>query len=254
METILNDTKQVFKEKGTCSRTFFYLLNRHFGHLSEAEERAADPLAGGVMQKGQQCGMLWGAALAVGAEARRRADGSGRATALAITATRHIMQSFTERTSTASCREITGTDFSSKFQMWRYMLFRTHRCFNLAEKWGPEAIQAAKEGLEQEGLPEKALSCASETALKMGASEKEAAMVAGFAGGLGLSGHGCGALAAAIWIKSLAWARENPGQMAFTNPEAEAVLKAFTEAIGRNCAATKYADGNLIQWRNTRRL
>ena len=57
-------------------------------------------------------------------------------------------------------------------------------------------------------------------------------MVAGFAGGLGLSGHGCGALAAAIWIKSLAVARENPEQMIFTNPEAKAVLEAFTEAMG----------------------
>ncbi|MCO6476944.1 MAG: C-GCAxxG-C-C family protein [Phaeodactylibacter sp.] len=227
-------TKKLFKKLGTCSRTFFYLLNREFGHLSENEERAADPLAGGIMQKGHQCGMLWGAALAVGAEAHRRANGSGQATALAIGATRHIMRSFRERTNTASCRAITGTDFSKKFQMWRYMLFRTHRCFNLAEKWAPEAVQAAVEGLgqEQESLPQEALSCASETTRKMGATGEEASMVAGFAGGLGLSGHGCGALAAAIWMKSLAWARENPGQMAFTNPEAKAVLEAFTEAMG----------------------
>ena len=33
----------------------------------------------------------------------------------------------------------------------------------------------------------------------MGGSEEEIAMVAGFAGGLGLSGNGCGALSAAIW-------------------------------------------------------
>lgn len=36
----------------------------------EFEERAADPLAGGV-QYGYQCGMVWGAALAAGAQAYR---------------------------------------------------------------------------------------------------------------------------------------------------------------------------------------
>ncbi|MCK5458234.1 MAG: C_GCAxxG_C_C family protein, partial [Melioribacteraceae bacterium] len=38
---------------------------------------------------------------------------------------------------------------------------------------------------------------------KMGASDEEMVMVAGFAGGLGLSGNACGALSAAIWMKSL---------------------------------------------------
>ena len=53
-----NDTKKVFKELGTCSRTFFHLLNREFGNQLETEEQAADPLAGGIMQKGQHHGSL----------------------------------------------------------------------------------------------------------------------------------------------------------------------------------------------------
>lgn len=234
LKTLPKDTKEVFKEKGTCSRTFFYLLNREFGHLSGPKECAADPLAGGILQKGHQCGMLWGAALALGAETYRRAKDSPQATTVAIRATWHMLESFSARTNTVSCRKITGTDFSSKWQMMRYMLFRTHRCFGLAEKWGPEAVQAAMESLEQtpNGTPHEALSCAAETARRMGASEEEAATVAGFAGGLGLSGHGCGALAAAIWIKSLTWSRENPGESPFFNPEAKAVLEAFTEAMG----------------------
>ena len=68
MIAVKNDAKRVFLKKGTCSQTFCFLLNREFGHLKENEERAADPLAGGIMQRGQQCGMLWGATLAVGAE------------------------------------------------------------------------------------------------------------------------------------------------------------------------------------------
>lgn len=42
---------------GTCSRTFFYIINREFGFPHENEERAADPLAGGIVQQGYQCGM-----------------------------------------------------------------------------------------------------------------------------------------------------------------------------------------------------
>ena len=55
-----NDAKKTFKDLGTCSRTFEYILNREFGNDLEYEERAADPLAGGIMRKGHQCGMLLG--------------------------------------------------------------------------------------------------------------------------------------------------------------------------------------------------
>ena len=44
--------KRAFIKNGTCSRTFFFLLNREFGHLKEDEERAIDPLAGGILQQG----------------------------------------------------------------------------------------------------------------------------------------------------------------------------------------------------------
>ena len=94
MKTTKNDTKRVFLTKGACSHTFFYILNREFGHLKESEERASDPLAGGIFQQGYQCGMLWGSALAVGAESFRRYDEQGQAIAQAITATQHILESF----------------------------------------------------------------------------------------------------------------------------------------------------------------
>ena len=107
-------------------------------------------------------------------------------------------------------------------------------CFNLAEKWAPEAIQAGAESLSEEAieLTQRPLSCASEVLRKMGASEEEMAMVAGFAGGLGLSGQACGALSAAIWMKTLAWCKENPGKRPpyFNNKPAKKLLKAFLEA------------------------
>jgi len=42
------------------------------------------------------------------------------------------------------------------------------------------------------------MSCASEVVRRMGGRDEERVMVSGFAGGLGLSGNGRGALSAAI--------------------------------------------------------
>ncbi|PLX12327.1 MAG: hypothetical protein C0597_13500, partial [Marinilabiliales bacterium] len=64
--------KRTFLKLGTCSRTFFYILNLEFGNPKEDEERALDPLAGGILQQGYQCGMLWGASMALGTESFRR--------------------------------------------------------------------------------------------------------------------------------------------------------------------------------------
>jgi len=67
-----SDTKKVFRKCGTCSRTFFHILDREFGQPKDREECAADLLAGGLKNTGHQCGMLWGATLAAGAESFRR--------------------------------------------------------------------------------------------------------------------------------------------------------------------------------------
>ena len=107
-------------------------------------------------------------------------------------------------------------------------------CMNLAEKWAPEAIQSAKEGLRHRhpALPQLPMSCASEVARRMGASDEEMVMVAGFSGGIGLSGHACGALGAAIWLNTLAWCREHPGQSGYSNPNSKGILEAFYDTTG----------------------
>ena len=104
-------------------------------------------------------------------------------------------------------------------------------CFNLAENWLPEAIQSAKEGLSQERIStnKKTISCATEVAKRMGATNEEMCMVAGFAGGLGLSGNACGGLSTAIWMNSLKWIKEHPDKSAFKNKKAKATLKAFNK-------------------------
>lgn len=238
-KTVKNDAKEVFKKCGTCSRTFAHLLNREFAHPKEHEERALNPLAGGIMNQGFQCGMLWGASLAIGAEAFRRNKKLDQASAIAITATQHVMKSFLERSQTTNCKEIIGYDLNSFFGMAKFMLkvtlqgMNNSHCFNLAELWAPEAIQAAIEGLSDEGAQtiQKSVSCASEVVKNMGGSDEELIMVAGFAGGLGLSGNACGALSAAIWKKMLDWCRDNPEKDPpyFNNSAAIKILKSFNE-------------------------
>ncbi len=244
----LQGIKRLFLKLGTCSRTLFYILNREFGHPMEIEERASAPLAGGVMQKGYQCGMLWGASLAVGAESFRRHYNSSQAICTAIAATQNIMESFSNRTKSVNCRAITNCDFTSKLSMMWYMLsFKFMTCFFLAENWVPEAIQSATEGLSQNqtDCPQHAMSCASEVAKKLGASNEEMIMVAGFSGGLGLSGNACGALSAAIWIKSLNWCRKQTDsgfdewKSLFENPDLINILNEFYRVTNRKILCSK---------------
>lgn len=232
MKTNKRDTKRVFLKKGACSHTFFYILNREFGHLKEDAERASDPLAGGLAQEGYQCGMLWGSALGVGAESFRRHEDIGQAIAQAITATQFILESFINRAKSANCSIITNCDFNSKYGLAKYLISgKPIRCFKLADKWVPEAIQSSKIGLSNQlsDLPQIPISCASEVVRIMGGSNEEIVMVAGFAGGLGLSGNACGALSAAIWMKTLLRVKKHNYKYALTDPDLEKIKEIFFE-------------------------
>jgi hypothetical protein len=235
MIAVKNDARRVFLKKGTCSQTFCFLLDREFGHLKETEERAADPLAGGLLQAGHQCGMLWGAALAAGAESFRKHDDRDRAIGAAIIAARQLADSFEKRAGSVNCRDVTGCDFASKSGLWKALLLgRFIRCFRLAGQWAPEAIQAAATGLAlaPAGLPEHPLSCASQVVGLMGGSDEEMVMAAGFAGGIGLSGNGCGALAAAIWKTVLELVRKSNWKYSLSDPVTREIMKKFHEASG----------------------
>ena len=102
-------------------------------------------------------------------------------------------------------------------------------CFKLADEWAPEAVQAAIKGLRTKDIQsaQECLSCATEVVKKMGGSEEEMIMAAGFAGGLGLSGAACGALSAAVWMKSLDFCREVAKKTALTNSYAQKTLDIF---------------------------
>ncbi|MFZ4464855.1 MAG: C-GCAxxG-C-C family (seleno)protein [Bacteroidales bacterium] len=214
----------------------FHLLNHEFNNVKLQEEKASDMLAGGIAQKGHQCGMLWGGALAIGTEAFRKYVDKNMAIAATINASKLLVDSFQKRTHTVNCRDISKVDWENKFDFAVYMLktiaqgFVFSPCFNLIVKWTPEAIQAANEGLlDNIHYNEPCFSCSTELVKKMGATDEESVMVAGFAGGIGLSGNACGALGAAIWYKMLDWGKKNPGksQSFLNNQDVKKILRTF---------------------------
>jgi len=240
MENIANpnlDVKDVFMKCGTCSQTFAHLLNREFGNPDENIEHALNPLAGGIANRGHQCGMLWGAAMAIGAEAYHRYPDKEQALAISVTATQQVVESFIKRSNTVNCKEIIGYNLNSVFGMVGFMIktmsrgMKNSQCFNLAADWAPEAIQAGSKGLENDSIEieGESFSCASEVIKKMGGTDKEAQLVSGFAGGLGLSGKACGALSAAIWYQTLQWCKNNPEKNPpmFKNPIAKDYISTF---------------------------
>lgn len=228
--------RKTFWKCGACSHAMFHLLNHEFENERLIEEKASDMLAGGIAQKGHQCGMLWGASLAAGAESFRKFEDKEKAIAMAINTSKILVDSFFKRTKTVDCRDISRVDWENKFQLTLYMIktiaqgFIFSPCFNLIVKWTPEAIQAANKGLSENiNFNKPCLSCSTEVVKKMGGTEEESIMVSGFAGGIGLSGKACGALAAAIWYKMLRWVKDNQGktQAMFDNPDAKKVLRTF---------------------------
>ena len=251
-QTHPNDSKKVFSKCGTCSQTFFCILNREFGNSKNTEEHASDPLAGGLMNSQHQCGMLWGSALAAGVESFRRSGNCNQAINKGIASTQNIVKSFSSRAKTVNCREIVGFDFSDKLGMAGFMIeslpggFTNIVCMNLAEKWAPEAIQSAKEGLATNYIdfPQFPLSCASEVAKRIGASDEEIVIVSGLAGGIGLSGQACGALGAAIWLSSLDWCKKHPEKSGYLNPKSKEILKAFNSITSSEIICSKISGQN----------
>lgn len=145
------------------------------------------PLAGGLMGNGYQCGMLWGGALAAGAQAYR-------------------VLGMASRCAKASFREIDAA-FS-------------------------------KEHIEASPAP---VSCSAMLAQKMGASDMHTVMAAGLAGGIGLSGGGCGALGTAIWITGMNNLKKGAGEIGFKAPD---VLDAI-ERFGR-CTNSEFECSKIV--------
>ncbi len=201
------------------------------------EEEAAMPLAGGIMQHGYQCGMIWGATLAAGAQAYRILGPGPRAEARAIIAAQRLVESFRARNNYINCVDITDIDRSSTtMQMITYFLIKggTIGCFRMAAQYAPAAFSEINTALSGKHIeaPPAPVSCSAMLAQKMGASDMHTVMAAGFAGGIGLNGGACGALGAAIWIMGMNSLKEGANKIDYNDPRALDVIGKFLKCTG----------------------
>jgi hypothetical protein len=184
------------------------VIDRAFDHPLEPEEHATAPFAGGIKQHGYQCGMVWGAALAAGAQAYQLYGSGPEAEAKAVVAAQRVVESFRTQNNAVNCIDITDIDTSSStWQMVVYFLLKggSIGCFRMAAKYAPLALNEVNSALSDENIevPPAPVSCAAMLAQKLGVSDQHTVMAAGLAGGIGLCGGACGALGAAIWIMGM---------------------------------------------------
>ena len=220
-----------FLKVGTCSEALVHVIDRAFDNPLKLEENASMPLAGGIMQHGYQCGMIWGAALAAGAQAYRLFGAGPQAETRAVMAAQRVVKSFHARYNTINCLEITDIDnTSSTMKMIYFFLIKggTIGCLRMAGKYAPIAFSEIKTALSEDSIeaPSPPVSCGAMLAQKMSLSDMHTVMAAGFAGGIGLSGGACGALGAAIWIIGMN-SREQAGKISFKNPMALDTIDRF---------------------------
>ena len=184
-------------------------------------------LAGGIMGSGYQCGMLWGGALAAGAQAYRLYGTGARAEVEALMASQKLVETFHTRAKEINCAEITEIEWKkpSKGQVVKFFAKGGPiGCFRLAADYAQIAFDTINHALgEKRGdAPTHPVCCTAMLAQKMGVSEMYVVMAAGLAGGIGLSGGACGVLGAAIWFKGINTLK-NGGKLSFdlTAPSAE---------------------------------
>ena len=207
------------------------VVDRSFDQPLNIEERAVMQLAGGIMGSGYQCGMLWGGALAAGAQAYRLYGAGARAEVEALLASQKIVESFQARAKEINCSDITEIEWKkpSKGQIVKFFAKGGPiGCLRLAADYAQIAFDTINHALGETpaAAPTQPVSCAALLAQKMGAAEMHVVMAAGFAGGIGLSGSACGALGAAIWINAINTLK-NGGKLSFDLTAAPKELEKF---------------------------
>jgi hypothetical protein len=203
----------------------------------EFEEHAAAPLAGGLMQ-GYQCGQLWGAALAAGAQAYHLLGPGAQAEAAAIVAAQRIVESFRDRNKEINCLELTGIDLNNAAKqalrtfIKMFIEGKAIRCFSMAARCAQMSFREINTTLSATPIeaPSAPVSCSALLAQKMGLSDIQTVMAAGFAGGIGLSGGACGALGTAIWAISMNDVKEQDGNIGFKSAKTSELIDRFVES------------------------
>jgi hypothetical protein len=200
------------------------------------EERAVAPLAGGILTQGYQCGQLWGAALAAGAQAHRLLGSGPQAEAAAVATAQRLVAAFDGDYGNINCSDLTEMNWKDvqAQQVVKYIATgRILRCFTMSGGYAQTTYRVIHEALHGPPIeaPEPPVSCASLLVQAMGGSELHQTMAAGFAGGIGLSGGACGALGAAIWLSSMQEIEAGTFKMMnLDSPRLQAIIERYLES------------------------
>lgn len=201
------------------------------------------PLAGGIANMGYQCGMLWGAALAAGAQAYRLYGAGPQAEVSAVFATQKLVEIFRARTNEINCMEITDMNIQEGKGALKFILKGGPiGCFRHAAGYAKEVRSGIDDDFSRDRFESISppASCAAMVAQKMGAYGMHAVMAAGFAGGVGLSGGGCGALGASIWITGMRQPAEMDG-FSYSNTWIGDMIEKYLE-----CSDYEFECGNIV--------
>jgi hypothetical protein len=174
-------------------------------------EQAIHAFSGGFMHLGHACGLLTGAAMAAGFVARSRFNDDETRASAALHAAIHLAKAHSELTGSVNCREITETSLTSLSGRLRYVQQGKGRmCGRLHVRWAPQAQQVIDKALaefEERTTAGPCANCAVKTLRELKAPVRmkasDSVVVAGFAGGVGLLGNVCGALAAGVFAMSV---------------------------------------------------
>jgi hypothetical protein len=213
------------------------VVDGSFEHPLPLEEHATLPLAGGLEQMGFQCGQVWGAVLAAGAQAYRLYGSGAQAEAAAVSAAQKLVESFRTSYRSINCFEVTELDWKNgqaKQVLKFFLRGGPIRCFSMTAAYARATNREINATYSSNPIaaPDPPVSCAAVLAKKMGASDLHAVMTAGLAGGIGLSGGACGALGAAIWLIEMQRVQSGTGQVEYNSPEATAAIDRFVESTG----------------------
>jgi hypothetical protein len=221
-----------------CSDTHYWALNKALGSPMPAEEKAAMPLAGGIMMHGHQCGMLWGAALAAGTQAQQRFGAGPKAESMAVEASQKAATVFKGQNGSLNCMDLCGIRReATPWQIARYFFIKggVVACARRMARFNPVALSDISATLENPATQQAQgpVSCAAEAVRGLGGTPEQAAQAAGLAGGIGLSGGACGALGAAVWLMALRRQQQGGKPMDIKDTEADAMVGRFLDATGK---------------------
>jgi hypothetical protein len=218
------------------------VLDHAEGCPMDTEEKASGPLAGGIVNHGYQCGMLWGMTLAAGAKAYRIYGAGPKAETAALITAQKLVTSFRtcNKQNDINCMEIIGFGIQQKMTPGKLVKFiATGKlggmvgCITtMSGKSAKAAYKDISVMLTAENHYDSApgpVSCAALTAQKMGATPQHVAMAAGLAGGIGLSGGGCGALGTAIWLNEINAIKNSADKNAY-NARANKIIDKYLKA------------------------